>query len=59
MTGSFVIRPVDGSDVGAFGATIVLRGTPEMTGGVISLIDGTWHPGGFTAHTSCLDSVNR
>lgn len=47
MAGSFVIHPGDGSDVGAFGASIVLRGTPEMTGGVISLIDGTWLPGGF------------
>jgi quercetin dioxygenase-like cupin family protein len=47
MAEPFVVEPVDGSDVGAFGADIILRGTPELTGGVVSLIDGTWQPGGF------------
>ena len=47
MAEPFVVQSVAGSDVSAFGNHIVLRGTPEMTGNVISLIDGVWQPGGF------------
>ncbi len=47
MAGSFVVRPDDGADVSAFGASIVLRGTPGATDDTMSLIDGTWIPGGF------------